>query len=405
MADALPPRDRAFVHELTYGTTRLRGRLDHLIGRFLDRGVASLDPKVLEVLRLGAYQALYMDAVPSFAAVSESVDQVRQVAGRRPAGLVNAVLRRVAEAGDGPELFPDPETEPEAFLATWGSHPRWLLQRWMARLTFADVQALVEHDNRRPSTFLMSLDLDVRQTLERLGDAGIEAHLVWDEPACVRLAPGTAPAAALGAVPASIIQDPAAGLVARYADLPAGTDVADLCAAPGGKAMALAGAGRRVLAADLSAPRLELVRENAARTGRGVQCVVADALRPPLASVDAVLLDAPCSGTGTLARHPDARWRLAPDDIDRFARLQGRMLDAAAAVVRRGGWLVYSTCTLEPEENGAQVEAFLDRHPEFHMEATEAAPGRWLDRAGRLAVTPVVGGHDGAFAARMRRNG
>ncbi len=405
MAGALPPRDRAFVHELTYGTTRLRGRLDHLIGRFLDRGVASLDPKVLEVLRLGAYQALYMDAVPSFAAVSESVDQVRQVAGPRPAGLVNAVLRRVAEAGDGPELFPDPATDPVSFLATWGSHPRWLLDRWLRRVSFSEALALVEHDNRRPPTFLMSLELDVRRTLEHLGQVGIEADVVWDEPACVRLAPGTAPGAALGAVPASIIQDPAAGLVARYADLPAGTDVADLCAAPGGKAMALAGEGRRVLAADLSAPRLELVRQNAARTGRGVHCVVADALRPPLASMDAVLLDAPCSGTGTLARHPDARWRLSPDDIGRFAHLQGRMLDAAAAVVRRGGWLVYSTCTLEPEENEDRVEAFLDRHSGFRMEATEAVPRRWLDGAGRLVVTPVVGGHDGAFAARMRRIG
>jgi 16S rRNA (cytosine967-C5)-methyltransferase len=375
------------------------------LAHFLDRDVEDLDPEVLEVLRLGAYQALYMDSVPVFAAVSESVAQVRQVAGQRPTGLVNAVLRRVAEAGDGPERFPDPQTDPAAFLSTWGSHPRWLLDRWLSRLPLSSVQALVEHDNRRPPTFLVALDLEVQQTLERLQEVEIDADPVSEGPTCVRLAPGTSPATALSAVPASIIQDPAAGLVARYADLPPGTDVADLCAAPGGKALTLAAGGRRLIAADLSEARLRLVRENAVRTGRAVPCVVADALHPPFASIDAVVLDAPCSGTGTLSRHPDARWRLSPDDIDRFAVLQKRMLHAAAAIVRQGGWLVYSTCTLEPEENEQRIDEFLDRHTGFRLEPTDAVPDLWLDGSGRLAVTPVAAGHDGAFAARMRRIG
>ncbi len=350
------------------------------MAHFLDRDVEDLDPEVLEVLRLGAYQALYMDSVPVFAAVSESVAQVRQVAGQRPTGLVNAVLRRVAEAGDGPERFPDPQTDPAAFLSTWGSHPRWLLDRWLSRLPLSSVQALVEHDNRRPPTFLVALDLEVQQTLERLQEVEIDADPVSEGPTCVRLAPGTSPATALSAVPASIIQ-------------------------AGGKALTLAAGGRRLIAADLSEARLRLVRENAVRTGRAVPCVVADALHPPFASIDAVVLDAPCSGTGTLSRHPDARWRLSPDDIDRFAVLQKRMLHAAAAIVRQGGWLVYSTCTLEPEENEQRIDEFLDRHTGFRLEPTDAVPDLWLDGSGRLAVTPVAAGHDGAFAARMRRIG
>lgn len=405
MATRLDDRDRGFVHELTYGTTRLRGRLDHLIGRFVDRGLDSLDPKVLEVLRLGAYQALYMGGVPAFAAVSESVDLTRDVAGGKPTGLVNAVLRRVVEAGDGPEHFPDPEGDPLDFLEQWGSHPRWLLERWLERWPFQEVRALVEADNRRPPTYLVALDLAAAEVLGLLSEAGVAGTLVAEHPTSVRLPDEAHPRDALAAVPGSIIQDPAAGLVGRYADIAEGTDVADLCAAPGGKALALSGRAGRLIAADLSAARLRLVRENAERTGRSIHCVVADALRPAVREVDVVLLDVPCSGTGTLRRHPDARWRLDPDAIGRFAALQERLLEAAADRVVVGGVLVYSTCTLEPEENGDRIDRFLGTHANFQLEATGAVPDDTMDTVGRLSVTPQGSGHDGAFAARMRRIG
>jgi len=401
----LDDRDRGFVHELVYGTTRLRGRVDYLLGRHLRKDGPALDPRVLEVLRLGAYQALYMDAVPPFAAVSASVDQVRAVAGPKPAGLVNAVLRRVAESGDGPDLFPDPARDPLGWLETWGSHPRWLLERWLARWPLPDVETLVRANNGRPSVFLVALDLSPAEVEDRLAAVGIAAHTLFDTPTCVRLEGGVSPSAALGAVPGSIIQDPAAGLVGRYADVAVGTLVADLCAAPGGKALAVSGRAGFVVAADLSEPRIRLVRENAARTGRTIGCVVADALRPPLRVADVVLLDAPCSGTGTLSRHPDARWRLRPADLTRFAELQGRMLGAAASLVQPGGLLVYSTCTLEPEENEDRIDRFLGTQPDFRIEDTGAVPGGAVDEGGRLFVTPQGWGFDGAFAARMRRTG
>src|SRR5690606_930839 len=148
---------------------------------------------------------------------------------------------------------------------------------------------------------------------------------------------------------------------------------------------------------------IRLVRQNARRAGRPVRCMVADALRPPLRELDAVLLDVPCSGTGTLSRHPDARWRLDPASIGTFARLQADMLDAAASVTAPGGLLLYSTCTLEPEENVDRIDAFLGKHPVFRIEATDTAATTWLDGRGLLTVTPHESGFDGAFGARMRR--
>jgi 16S rRNA (cytosine967-C5)-methyltransferase len=386
-----------------YGTTRLRGRLDHLLARHVHRGLVDIDPVVLEVLRLGAYQLLYMGSVPAYAAVSQSVDQVRLEGGGGASGLVNAVLRKVGADGDGTELFPDFSGSPADFLATWGSHPRWLVDRWLRRWSPDEVRSLVEADNTRPSVYLVPLDEEPGQAVATLAGHGIAATDVGSGTRCVRLGEGSTPAEALAALPHAIAQDPAANLVAAYADVPRGTKVADLCSAPGGKALAVSDRPLYTLAVDRSEARLRMVRDNAARTGRGLGLVVADARHPPLRSVDVVLLDAPCSGTGTLARKPDARWRLTPASIGELAAVQRGLLDAVADVVAEGGLLVYSTCTLEPEENEEQVDAFLQRRPDFRLDATDAVPARWRDDRGRLFVTPWSSGFDGAFAARLRR--
>lgn len=388
---------------MTYGVTRLRGRLDHLISLRLHLGLADVDPTVLEVLRLGAYQLLYMGGVPAYAAVSEAVELVRQEVGPAPTGLVNAVLRGVGKAGDGAAHFPGADADPLGYLATWGSHPRWLLERWLVRWGPSGVRSLVEADNRRPATYLLPLDRPPADAVSALAAQGLEAEPVGEGTACVRLADGVSPPAALVALPRSIVQDPASNLVSRYADVPRGTKVADLCAAPGGKVLAVADRPVYTLAADRSEPRLLMVKENARRVGRPLGLVVADALRPPLRDMDVILLDAPCSGTGTLARRPDARWRLAPESISGLVDVQREMLAAAAGCVRPGGLLVYSTCSLESEENEGQIEAFLERRPDFRVEATDAVPARYLDASGRLCVTPQATGFDGAFAARLRR--
>lgn len=365
-------------------------------------GLARLEPTVLEILRLGAYQVLHMGGVPRYAAVSQSVSQARGAAGRGAAGLVNAVLRGLAEEGEAPERFPRFEEDAEGFLSSWGSHPRWLVRRWLARWPPEDVRSLVEAGNRRAPLYMVPLHASPEVAAEILEARGFGAAPVGRGTLCLELAPGTSPAAALEALP-SLVQDPAAHLVTRYADVPAGTKVADLCAAPGGKALALASRSAYTLAADRSEARMRRVRDNARRTGIHVGMVVADARHPPLDRVDAVVLDVPCSGTGTLARNPDARWRLEPGSLEEMIQLQREMLEAGARLVPPGGLVVYSTCTLEPEENHAQVASFLSRHPEFALEPTAAVPAEYLDAGGHLVVLPQRHGFDGAFAARLRR--
>ncbi len=402
VADRLEPRERAFAHELLFGLVRLRGRLDHLLARRVHRGIDSLDPTVLDVLRIGAYQALYMDGVPDYAAVSESVSLARSRSGPGSAGLVNAVLRGVARDGDGPEHFPDPTVDPEAFLSTWGSHPRWLVSRWLAVWPVEAVRSLLEANNRPPRLGLVPLEHPAEEAVALLGAAGVKSEPVGRGTEAVWLAAGTDPSSALAALP-SIIQDPAAHLVTRYAEPEKGMKVADLCAAPGGKTLALYGRVSYTVAADVSRTRMGRLQENARRTGRRPGLLVADGRRPPLREMDMVLLDVPCTGTGTLGRHPDGRWRLRPESVGEMAMLQEELLDAAADRVRPGGLLLYSTCSLEPEENAGQVDRFLERHPEFSMEGPEAFAEEYLDERGRLRVIPQETGFDGAFAARMRR--
>jgi 16S rRNA (cytosine967-C5)-methyltransferase len=404
-AAAADPRERAFAHELAYGTTRLRGRIDHLLSLRLHDPIGALQPEVREVLRLGAYQLLYMKGVPSYAAVSESVELVRARVGARPAGLVNAVLRQVGQAGDGPEHFPAFTADPLGFLESWGSHPRWMLERWIARWGADTTRGLVEADNARPVTSLIPLQVTPEEAAAELQHAGLDANAVGGVAPRVQLGEGVAPAEALGVLPKAIVQDAASNLVVRYADVPEGTKVADLCAAPGGKTLALADRPLYTLAADRSESRLHMVKENARRVGRPLGLVVADARRPPLSRVDAVLLDAPCTGTGTLARRPDARWRLEPGTVVELAEVQREMLDAAAEVVADGGLLVYATCSLELEENQEQVDAFLGRHPDFSIAPTDAVAPELIDAQGRLFVTPQNTGFDGAFAARLRKTG
>ncbi len=400
-APELPPEQRPWVQEVTYGTVRLQGRIDHLLDLHLDRGLDSLSPAVLPILRLGAYQLLYLDGTPAYAAVSQAVAQARLVGGKGLGGLVNAVLRSLDREGGSVDRFPTLEADPEGHLSTWGSHPRWLVRRWIDAHGVVDAAALVEAGNRIPDTCLRPLWTDPDEAVVALQELG-SAEVGPQGSGTVRLGPGISPAEALGVVP-GIIQDPAAGWVVRWCPGEPGTWI-DLCAAPGGKAVALAARGHGVIAADRSARRLEILGETLHRLGLDMPRVVSLGEAPPFRPVGAVLVDAPCSGTGTLARHPDARWRLSEEDILALSRVQNRILDGAAGIVRPGGVLVYSTCTLEPEENRERVEAFLQRHPEFIVEEGEGIPEAARSGAFLLAL-PHRTGTDGAFAARLRRRG
>ena len=402
LADSLDVRDRAWVHELVYGTLRLRGRLDFVLDRFVKRGIAALDDDVLDILRLGAYQLLEMHSVPAHAAVSQSVELVKSVRERSASGLVNGVLQSVQRAQA--ELAPE-TTHRVEFLSQWGSHPGWLIERWVERFGESATAQIVDANNQRPELYIRPVGISVQAALVRATAAGIELRSVESAPDALHVVAGRSQDV-LRSLPA-IVQDPAAGLVARYA-APAGGVIADVCAAPGGKAIALAdqvGARGVVIASDIAASRLGRALENAHRIGAlPLYFMVADARMPALAHADLVLLDVPCTGTGTFRRHPDGKWRLTSDALHALVHLQGELLDAVADIVKIGGILVYATCSIEAEENQEQVSAFLDRHTNF----LRRPPASWhapalLDEVGDLVVLPHELGFDGSFAARLER--
>ncbi len=387
-----------------YGVERLRGRIDYLLDLHLKRGIGSVSPEVLEILRLGAYQLLYMGGVPEYAAVSQAVDQAREAGrGEGVSKMVNGVLRSLIREGGAVERFPGRDSDPLAYLTTWGSHPSWLVRRWLGRWTFDEVERLVEADNRIPELTLRPYQVSEEDALAAL--SAFEVEPVGHGSGCLTVGGGI-PEKVLGVLPASV-QDPAAALVARYVAPARGAVVADLCAAPGGKALVLSERAAYVLAADSSPRRLGLLRENRdrieAQTGERIAMglVAADARNPPVERADVVLVDVPCTGTGTLRRHPDGRWRVDAGRLEALVALQKEILAGAADVVPPGGVLVYATCSLEPEENGEQVRRFLESRPDFVLEPERALAFETED--GMLEVTPQAWGFDGAFAARMRR--
>jgi 16S rRNA (cytosine967-C5)-methyltransferase len=403
VADGLEPRDHAWVQELVYGTFRLRGRLDYALGERVKGGIGTLEPDVLDVLRLGTYQLLEMGSVPEYAAVSQSVELVRAAGAPRAAGLVNGVLQAIRRGRES-QAYPKFEEDPRAHLVAWGSHPAWLVDRWVGRWGAEEARALVEVNNTRPDLFISPVGIGVRDAIESLEREGIEAKVVPGFPDSVRILPGHSPTAVLSVVPA-VVQDPAAAMVVRFADLPAGSVVYDVSAAPGGKAARLAERAGFVAAADLSIGRLRRVRANVRRVGfeERVGLVVADGRHPPFRPGNCVLLDAPCTGTGTFRRHADGRWRISPADIQALARLQRDLLAASAQVVAPGGLLVYATCSLEPEENEEQIEWFLEAVPGFRLKPPGSGVDGTMVRDGFLSLLPQRQGVDGAFAARLER--
>ena len=401
----LDARDRRWTRELVYGMLRMRGRLDALLAERVRGGLGRLDPELLDLLRLGAYQLLEMGSVPAYAAIAQTVELAKTRAGAGAGKLANAVLRRLDRERD--TLALPAVADPVEALAAEYSHPTWLVARWLERWGEDETRRLLASNNTEPPIVARPVHV-VREQLEAsLESAGVhvaDAPLVPDS---VVLTPPVPALTELGAFRRGLfhIQDPAATLVTRYAAIAPGAAVADCCAAPGGKAIELARTAGAVFASDASPHRLQRLRENVRRLElENIFAYAADASRPAIRPVDAVLLDAPCTGTGTMRRHPDARWRLKPSDVAVMTALQSRLLSSAATLVKPGGLLVYSTCSLESEENDAPVDRFLETHPGWRLEAPPAGavPETVLD-GGRLRVLPQRHGVDGAFAARLRR--
>jgi len=409
--------DRAFASELVYGTLRWRGRIDYLLRSVLDRDLDKLEPLVATALRLGAYQLIFSNRVPITAAVDESVRCVRAAGVERATGLVNAVLRRLAAEHQRIPL-PDLAEDPVGHLTHALSLPRWIAERWVQRFGAEEAAALARAMSEPPR-------LTVRTNPRRGDRDGLLAELLVRFPDAAPCAmarygivlgrrgnPALDPAFLDGRF---TVQDEASQLVVGLLDPQPGDRVLDTCSAPGGKATAIAeriGDEGCVVALDRHARRLGLVQRAARRLSLpNIVCSERDATRS-LRNIaagdgfDRVLVDAPCSGLGTLRRNPDARWRIRPGDPARLAEVQAAILHNAAATVKPGGVLVYSTCTLLTEENEAIVESFLKRHDDFAPAAADRAPSEvhgCLDADGFLRCMPHRHDTDGFFAARLER--
>jgi 16S rRNA (cytosine967-C5)-methyltransferase len=393
LADA----DRRLAHELAAGVLRARTALDQEIARCVTSAWQRVTEDVRDLLRLGAYQLLELDRVPAHAAVATMVDLARRECGARSAGFVNAVLRRIArerDAGPAPQGAAAREAgngRAAGELARQYSHPEWLVARWVARFGTARTAALLECNNRRPPMHLQPARWDLDRLAQELAAAGIASES----------APGGAGLALRGVrverLPGFrdggfVVQDAAQALGLAHAAIPDAALVWDACAAPGGKAATLA-RRCRVIASDVRRKRLARLQETVRRAAPDVRVLYADAMRPPFGAdrFDAVLLDVPCTATGTLAKHPDARWRVSPARLQRLQVLQAALLDGVAGTVRPGGALVYMTCSLEPEENAVQMERFLADHPAFRRERED------------LVLFPPDSGTDGGYTARLAR--
>jgi 16S rRNA (cytosine967-C5)-methyltransferase len=396
---ALAERDRALARKLVGTVLRRLGTLRHLLSTALDRGFPADAPRVETILLIGAAQIFWLD-VPDHAAVDLAVRlaQADRRAARYP-GLVNAVLRRMARDGRAALASLD-----AAALDT----PEWLMARWTGAFGRPTAHAIAAMHGEEPP-----LDLTVKQDPDgwaarlrgRVAATGT-VRLVAHGP--VSLLPGYVEGAWW-------VQDAAAALPARLFGEVAGRRVADLCAAPGGKTAQLAAAGARVTAVDRSPARLARLRENLARLGLAAETIEADALEWQAEPFDAVLVDAPCSSTGTIRRHPDIPWLKREADVAAMASLQPRLLDRAVALTRPGGTLVYCVCSLEPEECEMQVSALLERTPGLFRRPLAAAEvggqAEFVTNAGDLRTLPChwsdpdprMAGLDGFYAARLER--
>ncbi len=415
-------RDRALAGELATGTLRWQAAFDHVVAQFARRPVAKLDPEVLDVLRLTIFQLLHLDRVPASAAVNDAVDLTRKAGKKSAAPLVNAVLRRVNRERGKLPLPPRPEKggclrsrkggSPLLYLSVTLSHPRWLVERWLERYGFEAAEAWAQFDNApaaltlRVNTLRASRD----DVAARLADHGVETESTRFAPDGLVVRAGNPLLTPLSGAGLFSVQDEASQLIAVFANPQGGERVLDVCASPGGKTTAMAAMMRdrgSIVACDVRARRVALLGRAVAASGATcVRIVQADASRalPFRGGFSTVLLDAPCSGLGTLRRDPDIRWRRSEADLPELADGQVRMLEHAAAAVGARGRLVYSTCSSEPDENEAVVSRFLEAHPDF----TRGRPGdlpeavrRFLTDDGDLRTLPFRDRLEGFFAAML----
>lgn len=410
--------DRALATELAYGAIRRRNTLDWLASQFSHYNLTELPPAIRNILRLGIYQLYFLDNIPPWAAINEAVNLAKKFGHRGVSSLVNAVLRRAA-ANKTKISYEQIQDHPAEYISIVYSHPQWLVERWIKHYGQEQTIALARSNNEPPKLFLR---VNVNKTtptelITRLNRRGWQAYPGPHLPEAIWVAnPGDLTRLPEFSEGLFFIQDEGSMMVSRALAPEKGQLILDACAGPGSKTTHLAELIEdtgTIIALDINEGRLKLVRQNCQRLGlRCIGLQVGDARQAAnifACEFDSILVDAPCSGTGVLRRRPDARWKKTPALISELSRLQEEILAGVSPLLKPGGTLVYSTCSLEPEENNLVVKSFLERHPQFKLDSL-AFPFEFQRREDResadqgfIQLFPHIHGTDGFFIARMKK--
>jgi 16S rRNA (cytosine967-C5)-methyltransferase len=396
-AARLPPADRGLCHELVCGVVRWQATLDRLIARKTAPG-REQRPALQNLLRLGLYQIFWLDRIPPHAAVHETVELAKRSGYGAQAGFINAVLRGCLREADGIGKILAAMKVSQPALG-W-SHPEWLVEKWRRQFGDEKMRQLLEWNNTPPKTFarVNTLKTDAGKLVERWREENVEYDFFTRDWTGESLAFELKSHPPLNSLPSFrdgwfYLQDPGTLLAPARLGAQPGEAVLDLCAAPGGKTTFIAQRMNntgKIIAQDISPDRLKLIRENCARLGATcVEAILPSAPDSWPSVFDRILIDAPCSNTGVMRRRVDLRWRISPEEISRLQKSQIELLDQAATKLKPGGVLVYSTCSLEPEENSEVVKRFLAAHIDFKLEAERQ-------------LLPFADQVDGAYVARLK---
>ena len=408
--------DKSLLYELVYGTIRWKNKLDYIIDQFIpSKKLKKFQIEIVEIIRLGLYQLFFMGNIPDYAAVNESVILAKKYGSIGASGLVNAILRRIIREKDNIKYL-NVNDDPIKYISVNYSHPEWMVKRWVKRYGFEKTIELCNANNLRPPIYIRTntLKTDREKLLKYLSDEGIEARESPYLNESIEIVSLKNPIYELSSYKLGLfqVQDEGAMLISHILDPKPGEVIVDACSAPGGKTTHIAELMQnrgKILAIDINAKRLDLLRENCSRLGITiVEVIEADSSQLNIYGfADRVIVDVPCTGLGVLRRRVESRWRKTIDHVYTLPELQYKILENSASCLKPKGIIVYCTCTIEPEENEQVIDRFIKAHPNFKIQSVEPfIPAQLRDKnivtpEGFMQTFPHLHNMDGFFAVRM----
>jgi len=404
----LSGQDKALLYEIVHGVIRWMGRLDWVLNGFYKGQFSKAISNIKNALRVALYQIMFLDRIPDHAIVNEAVEFVKKLQGQKPADFTNAVLRNIIRSKNAIR-YPDPEEDLVGYLTAYYSHPSWMVKRYLERFGREATEKLLSTNNEKP--FLTLKINALKTTPEEFKKLLNSVNLKYIQgkylPEFFQLQNLTNITAWDYFVQGYFnVQDESAGLACRLLDARPGMRILDLCAAPGGKSAYIAGITHdeaNIIALDRYDSRLKIMRKNVERLGiNSIKTIEVNALEYQDEPFDRILTDTPCLGSGTLSKKPDIKWKKDLFDLRKITEMQYELLVKASTLLKPGGVLVYSTCSIEPEENFGIVKKFLENNPKFKLkDASEVLPKELTDENGCIQTLPHIHHMDGAFAAKL----